>query len=238
MFRIGERLGRLAQRWLEQFRSRHGLVAATPAAKPADDRLLLHVGCGFATIDNLILPGFKRQPWAEIRLDADARMRPDIIGTMTDMAAVPSASVDAVYSAHGIEHLFWHDVPRALAEFHRVLDEDGFVLITCPDVQSAAAMIAEDRMFDTAYLSAAGAITPFDILYSYRPFVEASPDWMAHRCGFTLTTLTKVLADAGFASIQGCRRLGDFDLWVIATKRERSPDEMAALAADYLPQVA
>ena len=125
-------------------------------------------------------------------------------------------------------------MPLALAEFHRTLKDDGFAIITCPDVQAAAQMIAEDRMFETAYESPAGSITPFDIFYSYRPFVAANPEWMSHHCGFTLTTLMAVLRQAGFAVVHGLRRPGAFDLWVLASKSLRSQADMEALAKDYL----
>lgn len=241
---FGRWFAALAQRWFDRFRLRHGLdhavapvapTAASSPADPADERVLLHVGCGHATIASIRLPGFARPHWREIRLDADARVDPDVVGSMVEMSAVDDASVDAIFSSHGVEHLYWHDVPRALAEFRRTLKADGFAVVTCPDVQAAAQMIAEDRMFETAYLSAAGPITPFDILYSYRPFVAANPEWMSHHCGFTLTTLSAVLREAGFAAVHGLRRPGGFDLWVLASKSCRSEAEMAALAVDFLP---
>lgn len=246
MSSIREFAARPLQAWLEHFRMRHGLVsAAQPAVsmehshwdRVAGERLLLHVGCGHATIEHIQVSGFRKSSWREIRLDADESVVPDIVGTMTEMPAVPTAAVDAVFSSHGIEHLYWHDVPRALVEFRRVLADDGFVVITCPDLQAAAQMIAEDRLFDTAYNSSAGPITPFDMVYSYRPFVQANPEWMSHHCGFTLTTLVAVLREAGFAKMYGYRREGGFDLWVMASKSPRSDEQMAALAADYLPAI-
>lgn len=243
MSKLRQWVARLAQTWLDGFRQRHELGHAALPSQSADislaaategERVLLHVGCGHATIDSIPLGGFRQSGWREIRFDADQSVRPDIVGTMADMAGVTDGLADAIYSSHGIEHLYWHDVPRALAEFHRTLKSDGFVVITCPDVQAAAQMIAEDRMFETAYLSAAGPITPFDILYSYRPFVAANPEWMSHHCGFTLTTLMAVLREAGFAVVHGLRRPGGFDLWVLASKSQRSQDEMAAMAKDFL----
>lgn len=231
------------QLWIDGFRQRYELDYAIPQLNLADttlstgiedERVLLHVGCGHANIDSIPLSGFRTSSWREIRFDADQTVAPDIVGTMADMSDVPDGYADAIYSSHGIEHLYWHDVPLALAEFHRTLKADGFVVITCPDVQAAAQMIAEDRMFETAYLSPAGPIAPFDILYSYRPFVAANPEWMAHHCGFTLTTLLAVLREAGFAVVYGFRRETAFDLWVLASKSQRNADEMAELAKNYL----
>lgn len=210
---------------------------ASPHALPSialNARVLLHVGCGPATLQHIPCRGFHENGWQEVRLDGDASVKPDVVGSMVNMEFVPDGFADALFSSHGIEHLYWHDVPKAMKEFRRVLNDDGFVVITCPDVQAAAAMIAEDKMFDTAYESAGGTITPFDILYSYRPYVEANPEWMSHHCGFTLTTLLDVLRDAGFSMAYGIRRNYAFDLWVIATKSPCTEAEIAELAGHYL----
>lgn len=196
-------------------------------------KVLLHVGCGTADLQNIPLKGFQQFGWHEVRLDGDASVQPDIVGSMVNMDTVPDEFADALFSSHGIEHLYWHDVPKAMKEFLRVLKADGFAVITCPDVQAAAEMIAQDRMFDTAYVSPGGTITPFDILYSYRPFVEANPQWMSHHCGFTITTLMAVVRDAGFCMTYGCRRIGAFDLWIVASKSPRTEEEMAKLARSY-----
>jgi predicted SAM-dependent methyltransferase len=236
-------LAHFAQRWLERFCRRQALGPAVNPSPPDEsgalsaagsERMLLHVACGHATINTLPVSGFRDLGWQEVRLDADPSVQPDVVGSMVDMSAVPDGFADAIYSSHGIEHLYWHDVPRALAEFYRVLKDDGFAVITCPDLQAAAQMIAEDRLFETAYPSPAGPITPFDILYSYRPFVAANPEWMSHHCGFTLTTLNAVLREAGFPLVYGFRRAGGFDLWVLASKSPRSEAEMAAMAEHYL----
>lgn len=106
-------------------------------------KVFLHVGCGQKRKN--ATRGFNTAQWSEVRLDIDPSVSPDIIGTMTDMSAVPTASVDAVYSSHNIEHLYPHEVPVALAEFKRVLKDDGFAVLTCPDLKSVAALIANDR---------------------------------------------------------------------------------------------
>ena len=222
--------------WVNRFQKRHRLkIPPSIALERRSVQTLLHVACGRASIHDIHLRGFHENPWREIRLDADQTVLPDIVGTMADMSAVSDGFADAIFSSHGIEHLYWHDVPQALAEFLRVLADDGFLVVTCPDVQTAAQMIAEDRMFDTAYVSEAGPITPFDMVYSYRPFVQANPQWMSHHCGFTLSTLLAVLTESGFLSTYGVRRIGGFDLWVLATKNKRRPEELAALAESYLP---
>jgi len=108
---------------------------------------LLHVGCGSQNKSSL--KGF--DDWQEVRFDIDERVKPDIVGTLTDMSAVATASVDAIYSSHNIEHLYAHEVAIALKEFNRVLKSDGFVVLTCPDLQSVCEAVAKDRLLDTLY---------------------------------------------------------------------------------------
>ena len=194
----------------------------------------LHVGCGPKRKERTTR-GFNTAAWSEIRLDIDPSVSPDVIGTMTDMASVSSGSVNAVFSSHNIEHLYPHEVPLALAEFMRVLTSDGFAVITCPDLQSVCALIAEDKLTEAAYTSPAGPIAPLDILYGHRPAMARGNLYMAHRCGFTQSVLAATLKASGFASVASMRRSGpNFDLWALASKSTRSEDEMKQLAQTYV----
>lgn len=200
--------------------------------KQPGERLLLHIGCGMADIRSLP-PGFQ-QGFREIRVDLDPDVSPDLIASFADLSAVPDASVDAVFSSHTLEHLYWFEVPQALAECRRVLHPEGMLVVTCPDLQAAAEMIAAGRLFDTAYVSPAGPITPFDIVFSYRPFVEKSPQTMSHKCGFTLESLTETIKAAGFPAVFALRRPDCFDLWCLARNSPSSAATLERLAADYL----
>lgn len=196
----------------------------------------LHVGCGAKRKDRTTR-GFNTPDWTEIRLDIDASVQPDVIGTMTDMTAVASESVDAIYSSHNIEHLYPHEVPLALAEFIRVLKPDGFFVVTCPDMQSVCALIAEDKLTEPAYTSPAGPIAPLDILYGLRSSMARGNLYMAHRCGFTQKVLTGTLQSSGFKTVASMARgrAPFFDLFALASKSERPESEMRELAGLHFP---
>jgi ubiquinone/menaquinone biosynthesis C-methylase UbiE len=196
---------------------------------------LLHVGCGPKRKDRTT-PGFNTPEWLEIRLDIDAGAQPDVIGTMTDMPAVAGQSVDAIFSSHNIEHLYPHEVPLALAEFLRVLRADGFAVVTCPDLQSVCALVAQDKLVEPAYDSPAGPIAPLDILYGHRPSMARGNLYMAHRCGFTRRVLQATLQAAGFAAVATLARPRFFDLWALASKSPRAENELRALAAQHFPR--
>ena len=193
-------------------------------------KTFLHVGCGPKHKDRTTR-GFNTSNWKELRFDIDEAVQPDLVGTMTDMSSVASGSVDAVFSSHNIEHLYPHDVPVALAEFLRVLKPDGFAVITCPDLQSVCALIAEDKLTEPAYTSPAGPIAPLDILYGHRPAMARGNLYMAHRCGFTQKVLTGTLQAAGFATVAAKRRGHPYyDLWALGTASALPEPELRELA--------
>lgn len=197
-------------------------IATTPALDTADlvpplTRSVLHVGCGPADPAKLPAAFFPAGEWRELRLDIDPGVAPDIVASITDMAVVPSGSVQAVWSAHNLEHLAAHEVPLALAEFHRVLAPAGFVLVTMPDLQQVAALVAEGRLEDPAYISAMGPIAALDMLYGHRASIAAGNHFMGHRTGFVATTLARHLEIAGFQNVR-VQRDGHFALWASGVK--------------------
>lgn len=181
---------------------------------------VLHVGCGSATLARLP-SGFQDGSWSEVRFDINPAVKPDITGTITDMSNVPSDSVDAVYSSHNIEHVYAHEVVQTLQEFRRVLKPEGFVVVTCPDLQEVAIHMIHGRLLDPIYRSPTGPITPLDIVYGHRVPVARGETYMAHRTGFSLHTLMAHAREANFGTVVGVRRKQQLDLWVIATKAPR-----------------
>ncbi len=194
---------------------------------------LLHVGCGPQNIHSL--KGFATHGWSEIRLDIDQNVNPDVQGTLTDMSGVISGSVNAIYSSHNIEHVFPHEVPLALNEFHRVLDDDGFVVLTCPDLQTVCEHVAAGRLFDTLYVSPAGPIAPIDILYGHRAPMAQGNHYMAHKCGFTWADLERHFKEAGFHTVLGGRSVETYALKLLATKNAVSQTRSHELLSLYLP---
>lgn len=185
------------------------------AGQYGERRVVLHVGCG-SHPSELLEREFPKPTWVEVRLDIDAGVAPDIIGSITDMRMIESTAVDAVFSSHNLEHLFAHEVPSALREFSRVLKPTGFTLIGVPDLQRVAELIAQDKLTDPAYVSPAGPIAPLDMLYGHRGYVAQGHLFMAHKTGFTARTLAQALVENGFARAEVTR--AGWDLWAVGQR--------------------
>ena len=73
---------------------------------------MLHIGCGPKRKEHT-LAAFQSDYWQEVRFDIDESVELDIIGTMIDMSAVDTGSIDALFSSHTVQHLYPHEVPVA-----------------------------------------------------------------------------------------------------------------------------
>lgn len=86
----------------------------------------LNVGCG----------EFSAPGWLNIDTWAMPPVKPDV---RASALAIPlaDASCVAIYAGHVMEHLTLAEVPKALAEFRRVLVPGGKLLIVGPDIERA-----------------------------------------------------------------------------------------------------
>ncbi len=175
---------------------------------------MLNAGCGPKSARRL--NGlFDPAGWREIRFDVDPAVRPDVVGSMTDMRAhFDARSFDAIWSSHSLEHLHSHEIPLALAEFQRILKPDGFALITCPDLETVMTLFLERGSDHVVYRSAVGPITPLDMMFGHSSSIASGNVHMAHHSGLTSERLGDLLLQAGFAEAVTKRQ--GYDLWALA----------------------
>ena len=194
-------------------------------------KTLLHVGCASLNISDL--KGFNNDNWTEIRFDIDETRYPDIVGTIVDLSLVETESVDAVYSAYNLDHIYPHEVPIALKEFFRVLKNDGIAVIKCPDIQSVCEAIGKDKLLDTFYQSPVGPITPIDILFGNRKAIAKGNEFMAKKGGFTYSVLDGALHQAGIVIRYGGRIKNGRELSLVAFKSMKSELEIKKIADPF-----
>jgi len=171
--------------------------------------------------------------WRQIRVDVNPATRPDILASIVDLSAITDQTVQAVWSSHCIEHLFAHEVPRALGEFRRVLVDSGFACIVVPDLQAIANWIAADRLHEPIYESAAGPVTAHDMMWGFGPAIAAGDVAMAHRCGFTPTVFLQRLNEAGFGEIV-LRRRSNLELVALALRNASEDPSRRGLLMEEL----
>jgi SAM-dependent methyltransferase len=197
-------------------------------------KTVLHVGCG-AYARSKLHTEFLDGSWQEVRLDIDPDVAPDIVASMTNMRPVPDASHDAIYSAHNLEHLYPHEVPLALNEFHRVLKPDGFALIVLPDLQAVAQLVADGNLVEPAYISPMGPVAPLDMLFGFRPSLAQGNAFMAHHTGFIGQSLSAALLEAGFAATLVQRHPDTLSLWALGFRAPQTREQFRLAQQRFLP---
>lgn len=192
------------------------------SASDQQNRTKLFVNLGSGAKGSAWLPPMFAD-WRELRVDSEPRTGPDLLADITDLSAIETGSIDAVWSAHCLEHLYLHQVPTAIAEMHRILSHDGFLCLVVPDLQVLAEYIVNDRLHEVVYHSAAGPVTVHDTIFGFGQFLAQGHHGMAHRCGFTPGLLVRELQTSPFAEII-LRRRPNQELAAIACKRAPASD--------------
>lgn len=200
--------GSLTPRSTPDASARSGAATTAPgAARPR----VLHVGCGGRSPARLHRI-FRTRAWHEVRLDIDPAVEPDVVASIIDLRAVATASCDAIWCSHNLEHLCAHEVATALGEFRRVLAPTGFVLIRSPDLGAVAEIILAHGLDHVVYRAPAGPITAADMLYGHAASIAQGNAFMRHGTGFTSERLARLLDEAGFARPRTART-ADYTVW-------------------------
>lgn len=124
----------------------------------------------------------------------------DYVGDCTDLSRFADESVDEVYASHVHEHLgYQQELPRALAEVHRILKPGGIFRIAVPDLDVLCRLFIHPNLalqdrFHVVRMMFGGQIDPFDF----------------HKVGLNWPILCEFLGRAGFKS---ARRVESFDLF-------------------------
>jgi SAM-dependent methyltransferase len=134
-----------------------------------------------------------------------------------------------VVSSEAIEHL---DSPRVfLAEVHRLLEEDGYLLLTTPNVANWAGRIqfvlfGELRWFDERMYRKARHISPITDVQMRAMLTEAGFDLVATTSAGSFSGPLRALLTAPlslpFLALFGRRGWGDCNIYL--AKRTRGPD--------------
>ena len=179
--------------------------------------LILNAGCGKRGNRAVRPKRFRSADWTEIRLDLSPTVEPDVVANMLQMG-IATDSVDAIWSSHVIEHVYHHQVIKALRECHRVLKIGGELCLRTPDLQAASAYVAAGKTGVKLWDSPRGPVYPLDVIYGHRMSVAQGSEPMAHKTGLNAETLMTLLYQAGFGCIRVARALSQLELQASAYK--------------------
>lgn len=166
-----------ANRWLVRPNT---LVARFRYRRPDGDGLYLHVGCG-----ETYIPGM-------INIDGNVARKIDLWLDLRNRLPFPDRSAAFIYCAHTLEHLFPDEAQRVLAEFCRVLRDDGVVRLATPDFAHALRIAAGHPAEDPQRRFSHASGQAIDYLFcegqhKYAYSFEVMADF-AREAGFTQVT--------------------------------------------------
>lgn len=133
--------------------------------------------------DDWLSFGEKTEHFGALRIDS--RPVADQVHDIRDLSAFQKSSFAGVECHHVLEHLLPWDAPIALGELHKVMRPGATLEISVPDLALCSRLVLE------------GNTQIFENIFS--PHEEEE---QRHRWGYTMSTLTNVLSNAGFVEIK------------------------------------
>jgi len=123
----------------------------------------------------------------------------------------PDNSVDEIIARDCIEHISWRRVEDLLRDIYRVLKPGGKIFIQVPDLEA----IAKKTFFnpDYCFFELCGWKAISFWVYGAQDYGEN-----AHKAGFTIPTLKKLLESIGF-EVEDIRNDGGTNIICIARKK-------------------
>jgi len=140
--------------------------------------------------------------WEQVLLDIEEGVGADIVADARDLFELEE-KFDAVYCSHVLEHFHQFEVDDVLQGFKHVLNPLGFVQIRVPDLLYVMKEVVRKHipLDGKLYNSAAGDITPLDVIYGYQWAIQEGKPYYAHKLGFSKELLHKYLKSNGFMRI-------------------------------------
>lgn len=157
--------------------------------------------------------------WEHHILDIDPSVNPDILADARKLwESDIQAEYDAVYCSHNLEHYYEHEVDLVLYGFYRVLKENGFIYVVVPNLSYIFQKVVENDLDidDELYHNGVMSVRVKDVIFGLSEHIRVTGnDYFAHKTGFTIKSLSNVLAKNGFT---GECHASECDLYAVAKK--------------------
>ncbi|WP_375500620.1 methyltransferase domain-containing protein [uncultured Jatrophihabitans sp.] len=186
----------------------------------------LNLGSGHSAIDGWTsidrspsifldrIPGSKRLLRSLHVIDDSQAKRWDPAVIRADIRRLPyaDATVDAIYSSHALEHLYFDDARAVLVESYRVLRPGGVIRLALPDCESHARELVDALAGNASSADAALAVRVYN--EKLLAFPSAKPRGLdavkravgghIHRWQPMYPLVRSMLEEIGFASVTRC----------------------------------
>ena len=133
----------------------------------------------------------------------DVRPAPhvDHVGNAQDLTRFADGTFAEIYASHVLEHFdYVEELPRVLAEWHRVLAPGGVLRLSVPDIDILAHLLLQRHVLDVNQR--------FQVMRMIFGGQTHAHDH--HRVGLNQDFMSAYLARAGFVNLQRVRRHGLF----------------------------
>jgi len=127
-------------------------------------------------------------------IDAVERPGADIIAT-ADKIPLGDGCCDEILAVHLLEHMFPWEAPRALAEWHRLLQPGGLLVLELPNLLKCCENVLANRVDFGKHPDQLGMWGLFGDNRTEDPF-------MMHRWAYSPATLTALLQACGFVKVR------------------------------------
>lgn len=136
-------------------------------------------------------------------LDIEDRPEVDFIGDAADLSQFADNSIAAIYASHVLEHFYYglgDELTKTLTEWHRVLQPDGKLYISVPDLKTLCWLYLNPNLmpmerFHLMRIIFGGQTNQFDV----------------HKVGFDVDTLAMYLENVGFQIYEPVSEFGFFE---------------------------
>jgi predicted SAM-dependent methyltransferase len=139
-----------------------------------------------------------KEGWTIVNIENRAGV--DVIGSCTDLSMFADGSVSEIYASHVYEHLgYQSELPMAFSEAKRVLEPNGYLRISVPDLEILCNMFLHYRtqvnqQFYIQRMMMGGQMDEFDF----------------HKTGFSQNILIALLNDHKFHTYKRVESFGLF----------------------------
>ncbi|MEC4991609.1 MAG: methyltransferase domain-containing protein, partial [Oscillatoria sp. PMC 1068.18] len=181
----------------------------------------LHLGCG-----SDYFPGY-------INIDAYPDSQADLVMKVEELSLFPDNCVEIIESYHLFEHLYLEQARQAIAEWFRLLQPEGILVLELPNLAVSIQELGKHFGKKNIDIAMVG-------IYGYPPDIKKEGVGQLHKWGWTPETLKYELEKVGFTEIsqypvkQNWRRANKFgrDMQIRAIKPKVTEAENHSLQGE------